>query len=97
MKKGTTDQPVQCSGESCPFKQCSDSNTNCGTDFTVLSEIWEIGRAVALLDSVVLKQGDKIIKVCFGFVFRRSPRFFRKTCCIHNEGCFIDFCVLYLD
>ena len=66
---------MQCTDDSCLFKQCSDSNTNCATDFTVLSEIWEIGRAVALLDNVVLKQGDKVIKVGFAVVFWRSQSF----------------------
>ncbi|KAL5253228.1 hypothetical protein ACHWQZ_G013115 [Mnemiopsis leidyi] len=62
VKGGTSDRTVKCDGVSCPFTQCSDSNTECGTEFTVLSDIWELGRAVAVSDKIVLRTGDKVIR-----------------------------------
>ena len=55
---------VQCSGVLCSYVQCTSDNLNCGSDFTVMSLIWEIGRAIALIDQIYFKSGDKNLEVC---------------------------------
>ena len=54
---------VQCSGSSCSYDQCPSSDLHCGSEFTVMSAIWGIGRAVALTDQIYFKSKDKILEV----------------------------------